>query len=91
MLGRSIRIVDLPELDFEPSNQTMMIDVDGGVEGDVTVTGTPLTREANVAVAHGFSTLLLEVVPRDQAVPLLPMTFGEMLDKVEAYEARVIL
>jgi hypothetical protein len=44
-----------------------------------------------MAVAHGFSSVLLEVVPRNQKIDLLPVTLGEMLDGVKTYAANVAL
>jgi penicillin V acylase-like amidase (Ntn superfamily) len=91
VLGGAISKVDMASFDFSPDAPTFMIDVGIDSSGDVTNTAKPLTRKANVMTSREFSNMLLEVVPPDQKVALLPVSFGEMLTNVNKYAAKVVL
>lgn len=91
VLGGAIRMVDMRRLDFSPTAQTMMVDVGADAEGDVTASAVPLTREANMTVAHRFISHVSEYTPLGQKVDLLPVTFGEFFDGIREHAANVDL
>jgi len=86
-----IASVGMNGLDFSVGAPSTMVPLGSGLSGDVTAEAVLLTKEANVAAAEGFARMLLEVVPADQEVPLLPIRFAEMMEKIIAYEKEVPL
>ena len=87
----SVACVGMKDLNLSVGASPTVVPLAAGLSGDVTADAVLLTREANVAAAEAMARMLLEFVPADQQVPLLPIAFGEMMEKVIAYEREVPL
>jgi choloylglycine hydrolase len=82
---RNIRSISFDGLDFSPDSPVLMLDVNAEGEGDISTRFVPLTAEANQAVAADVCRVALEAVSGSTEMPLLGMTFAEMVEQISHF------